>query len=369
MKNSVLKFYSKYKITLLFSSVLILTGICLLAITNGFYKLKVENKIIEKIKGYEFSENSKLAGLSVDFKDVKCEGLFLYDCHIKDFQINFKSEMGYFTFLESDKTVIKPKSITNIFSFYIESNNVKLGEVLEKNIFSYDEEPYKSIGENLKKYFFPAKMIFEVDMKKRSKNKADGTFRIEFENNTSKVKLNSNIFLDNREYNEVIPVEAPEGYEGKQAEIISNNVPFFAKLDHINYYIEDVDFKGFIYEVYKLNAYNLKREQPWIMPEYNMFYLGIDKDEILEKAEFEEAFKKMINSYINSIPEEEKSFKLILSAIEKVLNKEVSSIEIQALNKGNTTLEKTGLLFMIDNINTTRKYLDESFEIKIKENK
>ena len=47
MKNSVLKFYSKHKITLLFTSALVLTGICMLAITNGFYKLKVENKILK----------------------------------------------------------------------------------------------------------------------------------------------------------------------------------------------------------------------------------------------------------------------------------------------------------------------------------
>lgn len=372
MKNTESKSYFKKntKRTILIVLSIILIGICMLAITNGFYKEKIESKINKNINNYEFDENSKLSGISIQFKDVKCNGLFLYECNLEDFTLYFNSSLGKMPLLESNKTTLKPKSITNIFAFYIDAENVVLGNKLEKNIFIYEEEPYKSIGENLKGYFFPLSLKIDVDIKKRSKNKADGYFKIEVENKTAKADFKSEIFIDNREYNEVIPVTPPEGYDGDtKAEIVSNNVPFFAKLDNINYYIEDRDFKGFIYEIYKLNAYNLKREQSAIIPEYNMFYLGVDKDYILEKEEFEPAFLKMINSYISSIPEEEKSYKKILFSLEKILKGDIKSVEIKAKNIGNTTIEKTGLLFMIDEFNTTRKYLDESFDIKIKENK
>lgn len=365
MKKIFDRLYLNRKVTLVILLSLSLSFITL-ALVNGFYKSKVESKIVAKLHSYSFDEYSKLNGFSVNFDEVDCNGFIYYDCKLSNFRLEVDIANVKKVLLLTDYATFKPKSVTNPFSFYLLANNIQLGKDFEQAIFFGYEEPYKTIADNLKAYIFPSDIEIDIDMKKRSKNKADGDFKIKFGNGISKVDLKSSLFIDNREYDEKIEIPNEED-KSLVAEINSTNVPFNAILDNISYYIEDVDFKGFLYELYRLNGENLKREGSYIVEGYNLFYLGVESSHILSKEEFLVAFKNMVGSFIKSVPDEEITLHQIMFSLEKLLNGSIKAVQLDAKNKGGVTLEKTGLLFMIDNINTTRRYLDDSFDIKIKE--
>ena len=96
----------------------------------------------------------------------------------------------------------------------------------------------------------------------------------------------------------------------------------------------------------------------------NSYFLGVNKDEILEQKEFEDNFLKMFNAYYNSIEDNEVVFKKILKKWENLLKKETNIFEIEAINKkgiSNTALE---VVMQSDGLDTTNNYLDNAFEFK-----
>lgn len=365
MQKLLKRFYiNKKTVSIVLMSVLL--GITSLFLVNEFFKDKIQSQINKKYKNFEFDKYSKMSGFSTNFDNVTCKGFIYYNCVLDNFRLEADLNGTKRVVLQSKYTTVKTQSITNPMNFDLKAKEIYLGTEFDTALFGGYEEPYKTISNNIRNYLLPTDLNLLLDIKRKSKNISEGSFRIYIKNNSFITNLNSGIYIDSREYNEIIKV--PNEVDSESVgEIHSSNVPFYGKLDNINYYIEDVDFKGFLFELYRLNGENIKRDMPHLLEGYNTYYLAEEKNHILSKEEFLIAFEKMVKSYIESVPDEEASFKRILYSLEKLLNGSIKAIELKAKNIGNTTIEKTGLLFMLDEFNTTRRYLDDSFDIKIKE--
>lgn len=351
---------------------LIACGVFIILILNFYLQKKMENNIEKNVKNYKF-KNSYLTGLIVDYKKVNCKGFLSYKCELSDVELKTELEDKTIkTFLISKKSILVPKEIKKGLSVELELLDIKLGKELENIIFNNYEEPYKTISENLKKYVFPSNLFIKIDVDKINKTEIIGEINLKIENNITNVNLFSNIYINLNKYDEAIEIkEVSEELkkEDLKAELLSKDVPFFGKINNFKYNVEDQNFKNFLYEIYKLNALNLYKENKDKLIGFNYYYLGEETADILEKEEFEKSFLNMLKKYKELIPEDEKHFKKILTSVEKLLKKEVKKIEIIGKNINNTSIEKTGLLVMIDNFNTSKRYLDESFDIEIIEYK
>lgn len=364
---------NRNKIEIKIIPILIISGLFIIFMMNFYLQKKMENNIEKNVKNYKF-KNSYLAGLIVDYESINCKGFLNYKCDLNKLELNTElDDKSKKTVLISKKSIIIPKEIRKGLSVELEIKEAYLGEELEKNIFDmYEEKEYKIIGENLKKYLFPMNLYINIDVDKINKEEIIGKIEIKSKNNITNVDLESNIYLKNKEYDEIIEIENIDEdliKKDLKAELVSNKVPFFGKVVDFNYNIENVDIEGFLYEIYKLNAKNLYRENKDALIGFNYYYLGEETIDIIEKEKFNKLFLNMLKRYKEQIPEDEKTFKKILTSIEKMLKKEIKKVELYGKNINNTTIEKTGLLLMVDNFNTSKRYLDESFDIKIKEYK
>lgn len=370
---------NRNKIEIKIIPILIISGLFIIFMMNFYLQKKMENNIEKNVKNYKF-KNSYLTGLIVDYKNVNCKGFLSYKCDLTNFELKTELENKTIkTFLISKKSIITPKEIKKGLSVELELIDIRLGEELESIIFNEYEEPYKTIGKNLKNYMFPTNVSIKIDMDKLNKEEIIGEINLKTTNNITNVELQSNIYIKNKEYDEIIEIENINEVidvkkeklieEDLKAELISKKVPFFGKINNFKYTIENENFENFLYEIYKLNALNLYKENKDALIGFNYYYLGEETLDIIEKEKFKELFLKMFIKYKEQTPEDEKSLKKILSSVEKLLKKEIKKIEINGININNTSIEKTGLLVMVDNFNTSKRYLDESFNIEIIEYK
>lgn len=343
-----------------------------LLIGNSIYNSKIENKMDQKLKNLKFTEGTYLEGLEINYEKLTCSGLISKECEIKG--LNLAASEIKRNILNVEKTILKPK-ISDGLNIEMELKNIKLDEQLRKQLFdNYEEKEYVEIGKKINEQIFPIDLNVKIDVDKKIDPKdktelAEGNISFNIKNKIINLGVESNVFIKNKEFDETIDIKLSEEVKDKElkGEMKSMDVPYYSKVNNFKYTIQDLNLEDITYNLYLLGIKNTKSENE--ASTINQYFLGDSASNVFTKEEFKQKAIKGLEEYANFIPEDESEFKQIMERMNKLVRKDIRKLEIYGENIGNVSMEKVSMLFLIDNINTTKRYLNESFKLSYKEEK
>lgn len=342
-----------------------------LLIGNSIYNSKIENKIDQKLKNLKFSKGTSLEGLEINYERIDCFGIISKECEMKNLKLIASEEKR--TLLKVEKTILKPK-ISDGLNIDIELKKINLDDELRKQLFeNYEEKEYVVIGKKINEQMFPIDLNVKIDIEKKvdkDKNElAEGDISFNIKNNMINLGVESNVFIKNKEFDENIEVPLSEDVKDKElkGEMKSMDVPYYAKVNTFKYTIQDLNLEDITYNLYLLGIKNTNSENE--ASTINEYFLGERIPNIFTKEEFVKKAIKGLEEYTKFIPEDESEFKKIMEKTSKLIKKDIKKLEVSGENIGNVSTEKLNMLFLIDNISTTKRYLNESFKLTYKEEK
>ena len=328
---------------------------------NNMIKNKAKREVIQVIKNLKVDKAGMFRGTKIEFDDVECT---FNKCRI----INARLSNDNFDLATANVEVII--NIYNRTNFKIIINNLDPSNVTKDAFFySYTDDVYKKIGDSMYKSLFPMNLEFDINAKTKynmieKSTEAIGVYKIFAENSFVKLNLESDFYFLDKVHDEKIEIARfnEENGEEEVYELVLDKLPHKSITNSFKAKIENKNIHNFGYIVYSLLANNEKANNKLL--EMNSYFLGVNKDEILEQKEFEDNFLKMFNAYYNSIEDNEVAFKKILKKWENLLKKETNIFEIEAINKKGISNIALEVVMQSDGLDTTNNYLDNAFEFK-----
>ena len=343
-------------------------------IFNYIYNNNLANSIEKKINKIEFSENSYLNGLEIKFNKISCEGFINKKCEITDLNFNLKKENK--TIFKTEKVFLYPK-LSDGLNVNIEIINLRLNEEIKTMLFeNYEEKEYKELGKKIYNHLFPINLNIKINVEKgfviEEKEKIDsgkGNISFGIENNIIKTNLETEIFIKNKMYDEEIEIKLSENIKDKELKggLKNSGIPYYSKINNFKFNIENKNIEEFLYDLYDLGMINANTAENKKM--INLYFFGTETTEKYIKEEFKNEITESIREYYKNIPNDEKEFKNLIAELSKVLNKNIKELEIKGTNIGDISTEKFYMLLSLDNLNTTKRYLDDAFKIEYIEKK
>lgn len=332
---------------------------------------RAKNKINEVLSSLDFSDNPALFDVKLKYDDISC---FFSNCNI----LNTKLTKGNMDLASADIYInVNPFNVNEIS---VDLKNLNISDFIKNSFFySYTDDVYKKISHDLYTNIFPMNVTIKTDIevrdnKEENAKEAEGAYSFGISNNIANINLHSEVYLLNKVYTDTIETgRVKNGEEEDVAELILENVPFKMITKNFKINIEDKNIMNFLYTVYSLLANNEKADNRLLA--MNSFFLGIEKNEVVDYKTFEDHFFIMLKEYHTNIDPEEVAYINIIKNIESLLTKKcfyclytkTNSISIEGVNKRNISNAGLEALMAIDGLNTSTNYLDNSFNFKFSE--
>ena len=355
---------TKRNLALLLSSGVVILG-CLAALFvwgTG----NIEGKVKKEIEQYTFSKGSPLEGMKIKINDVDCLNIIKDECDLKGVTIFSKKNDNTTVDLFVAETVTVRYDYKKAGTFFIQANQLDLAENMKKSIFMEAAGgKIAKIGQDIYKSLFPINLLVDTHSNIIKQDIAEILINIGIENNSFKLKNNTEMITKNKPYTETLQIKKEDPNKPGE-DIISEmkgSFPVYIKMNNFSYSIENKNIPGLLYNFYKLNMLNYENHPKAILG-FNNFYLGSSTEEVLSFEEFSKLIPSRINEFLESIPNDLEEFRDHLKNISKIFEDDYNTIVVTGKNVDGSSIERLNMSLNLKDYREQVRLFYESYEIK-----